>query len=169
MTDDLIRGILETGIVDAYKLGVQSAKKFPTVTILRWICPVCDGDGTWSDGRCMHCAGNGLTNDVAGWDESELKPAPRPPALMTRPCADCAYRPGSPEQESGSVKLPTDEPFYCHHAMPLIRGTYVPTATIGELPLGAMLCAGWWAQATGQPAPDKPYREPADRPETDRP
>jgi hypothetical protein len=120
-------------------------------------------------GRCLHCHGTGLTNDVGGWNESELTPAPRPPGVMRKACVDCAFRRGSPELENAGVQLPEpgDGPFWCHHGMttgyggtyqPL--GTYRPAGATKELPLGELICAGWWALQTGQPLPTEPYREP---------
>lgn len=143
--------------------GVQASPQ-PLVVVYRWICPFCDGSGRWGDdGRCYHCAGNGLTNDPGGHTDTELKAAPRPPGVMARPCVDCAYRPGSPEE--GSPLLPTGDAgvFYCHQGMQKTAQGYTPAGWIGEqpsLPLGAAVCAGWWAAATGQPAPERPYREP---------
>lgn len=150
-------------LTQAYDLGRQAARQFPKVTMDLWICPVCDGNGRWAPGeRCQHCHGNGLTNDVGGWLPEELKPAPRPPAVMNRPCVDCAFRPGSPEDEASmTVKLPgPDEPFFCHHGLHRIDNGYVSTASMGEVPLGAMVCAGWWNTVTGAGRPDKPFRDP---------
>jgi hypothetical protein len=150
-------------LTKAYELGVQSAREFPKVTLYPWVCPVCDGTGRWApDERCHHCRGNGLTDDIAGWEPHEVTPAPRPPAVMRQPCTDCAYRPGSPEDEASmSIKLPgPDTPFFCHHGLHRIGDGYVGTACMGELPLGAMVCAGWWALATGGERPEKPFRDP---------
>jgi len=130
--------------------------------IYRWVCPYCAGTGKWSDDgeRCMNCTGYGLTNEVEGFDEDQLTPAPRPPAVMTRPCADCAYRPGSPEEDS-TARPGADVPFFCHHGLWRIGEGYVPTALLDDrVPLGAMLCAGWWALANGQPLPEKAFRDP---------
>lgn len=63
------------------------------VVVYRWRCPYCtDGDMGETQGRCLHCNGVGLTNDVGGWDEAELTPAPVPPGVMRRACGDCAFR-----------------------------------------------------------------------------
>jgi hypothetical protein len=131
-------------------------------TIYRWICPYCDGSGQWNEHgeRCMNCHGYGLTNDTPGYEEHELTPAPRPPAVMRNPCVDCAYRPGSPEEDSTARPGP-DVPFFCHHGLHRIGDGYVSTALLDDrIPLGAMLCAGWWALATGQPLPDRAFRDP---------
>ena len=111
--------------------------------ILRYKCPFCLGgltaDGAGGTEPCHHCSGIGLTND---------------------PCADCAYRPGSPELEANGAQLPDDEPFFCHQGTPIsARGAYTPVATFRGLPLGLMVCAGWWALTTGEQLPGKPYRE----------
>lgn len=38
---------------------------------------------------------------------------------------------------------------------------YVATAmTDSGIPLGAMVCAGWWALATGKPLPQRGFRDP---------
>jgi len=139
----------------------------PLVVVYRWVCPFCDGDGRWGDdGPCYHCAGIGLTNDRGGHSDAELTPAPRPPGVMARPCIECAYRPGSPEE--GSPLLPTGDAgvFYCHQGLQRTARGYSPAGWIGEspsLPLGAAVCAGWWAAATGQPAPSRAYRELPER------
>jgi len=138
----------------------------PKAVVNRWMCPWCQGpNAVFVDGEpCMHCHGEHVTNDVGGWDEADLTPAPRPPAVMRNPCVDCAYRPGSPEQDSGAAPGP-DTPFYCHHGLVREGDGYITTATVGTLPLGAMVCAGWWALATGEPLPAAAFRDPggADR------
>jgi hypothetical protein len=123
-------------------------------------CPFCTGglvlDAKDTVDRCHHCAGTGLTDDPCG----DAERAPRPPGVMRTPCGDCAYRPGSPELEENGARLPEDEPFYCHQGLPVsASGAYVPVAMFRGLPLGAMVCAGWWAHRTGEPLPAKPYRE----------
>jgi hypothetical protein len=129
--------------------------------ITPWVCPLCVGGLilTAVDGdleRCLHCAGSSLTDDPCGGAER----APRPPGVMRTPCADCAYRPESPEREALGQQLPDDEPFFCHQGLPIsAAGRYEPVATFRGLPLGAMVCAGWWALKTGEPLPAKPYRE----------
>lgn len=131
------------------------------LSILPWKCPLCVGgiepspDGQGRE-RCIHCAGFGLTDDPLG----DAERAPRPPGVMRTPCADCAFRQGSPELENAGVQLPDDEPFYCHQGLPVSAfGAYTPVATFRGLPLGAMVCAGWWALKTGEDLPAKPYRE----------
>jgi len=128
--------------------------------ILPWKCPFCVGGlGPSLDGgaeRCMHCAGVGLTDDPCG----EAERAPRPPGVMRAPCADCAFRRGSPELENAGVQLPDDEPFFCHQGLPVSAlGRYTPVAMFRGLPLGAMVCAGWWALKADEPLPAKVYRE----------
>lgn len=128
--------------------------------ILLYKCPFCLGgltaDGADGTEPCHHCSGVGLTDDPCG----EAERAPRPPAVMRAPCADCAYRPGSPELEANGAQLPSDEPFFCHQGVPVsARGAYTPVATFRGLPLGLMVCAGWWALKTGEQLPGKPYRE----------
>ncbi|MGW0821802.1 hypothetical protein [Streptomyces sp. NPDC002845] len=124
-------------------------------------CPFCAGGLTLDDEgrhveRCYHCAGIGLTDQPCG----EAERAPRPPGVMRAPCADCAYRPGSPELEANGAQLPDEEPFFCHQGVPVsASGTYTPVAMFRGLPLGLMVCAGWWAHRTGEALPGKPYRE----------
>lgn len=123
-------------------------------------CPFCIGGlaATFGDGteRCDHCSGVGLTDDPCG----DADRAPRPPGVMRTPCADCAFRRGSPELENAGAQLPDDEPFYCHQGLPVnAAGAYTPVATFRGLPLGAMVCAGWWALKTGEALPAAPYRE----------
>jgi hypothetical protein len=138
------------------------------VVVYRWRCPYCtSGDMGESQGRCLHCHGVGLTNDVGGWDEAELTPAPVPPGVMRRACGDCAFRAGSPELEANGAQLPLDSPFWCHHGMtkgygdsyePL--GTFQPAGASKPYPLGELICAGWWALKTGRATPAEDYREP---------
>ncbi|MFJ6085108.1 hypothetical protein ACIQI8_27240 [Streptomyces sp. NPDC092369] len=131
------------------------------LSITPWKCPFCIGGIEPSTGgqareRCLHCSGVGLTDDPCG----DADRAPRPPALMRTPCGDCAFRPGSPELEASGTQLPDAEPFFCHQGLPVnAYGAYTPVATFRGLPLGAMVCAGWWAAQTGEPLPARPYRE----------
>ena len=129
--------------------------------ILPFKCPFCVGGIVLDDAgnhieRCHHCSGIGLTDDPCG----DAERAPRPPGVMRAPCGDCAFRRGSPELENQGVQLPDDEPFFCHQGLPVSAlGAYTPVATFRGLPLGAMVCAGWWALKTGEQLPGKPYRE----------
>jgi len=154
-----------TALLDAYEQGHAAGKRcvnpFPRLIIYAWVCPWCNGGREPFDtpSGCLHCAGAGITDDVAGWDPAELARAPRPPAVMARPCHDCAFRPGSPEQDSPSVTISEESPFYCHQGLPAVNGRYQPTAYLGTLPLGSMVCAGWWDTVTGAQPPTKPYRE----------
>jgi hypothetical protein len=168
--DEAVRGILCGAGLPRHTVvpGSPSSR----AVIYRWQCPICRGTGFWcleTRERCSHCQGYGLTNDVAGWDEAELTPAPRPPAVMKSPCVDCAYRPGSPEDPAtadGSTLRPpgASTPFFCHHGMHrLPDGGYESPAYVGSVPLGAMVCASWWALASGEELPDAglaPFRDP---------
>lgn len=149
---------------------VSPAAAAGQVRILAWVCWMCGGRGRWESGeRCMQCTGCGLTDDLCGATENvdgtPLRRAPRPPAVMARPCADCAFRPCSPEAENGTLDAVTasGQPFWCHHGLHDTGEAYTPAAVIGELPLGAMLCAGWWAHAAGEPLPAAAYRDPPPR------
>ena len=133
----------------------------PGLYITPWKCPFCVGGIAPSEGgqdreRCLHCSGSGLTNQPCG----DAERAPRPPGVKRTPCGDCAYRAGSPELDANGAQLPEDEPFFCHQGLPVNAfGAYTPVAMFRGLPLGAMVCAGWWAIQTGEPLPAKPYRE----------
>lgn len=134
------------------------------LTITPWKCPLCVGGLIGTDGeRCLHCHGTGLTDDPLG----DAERAPRPPAVMRAACADCAFRRGSPELEALGASLPVDEPFFCHQGVPVSgKGAYEPTAMFNGLPLGLMVCAGWWADQTGDQLPEREYREVAADPST---
>lgn len=164
-------GIIGEQLVRAYKdghaHGKAAARTFPQTEIYLYLCPWCKGgeDPDDSPVGCRHCGGRNLTNDVAGWEPHELTRAPLPPALMPAACGSCAFRRGSPEEQSadfGSIKLPGfDQAFFCHRGMigDNDRG-YSSVAWVGELPLGAYLCRGWWDQAIeGNDAPELPYRD----------
>ncbi|RFU83591.1 hypothetical protein DY218_27165 [Streptomyces triticagri] len=133
--------------------------------IARYTCPVCQGEPHAS--ACLYCHRSGLTDDVEGWDPEDYTEAPRPPAVMRSPCGDCAFRTGSPEQETDyelNALRSRERVFYCHHGMPLIDGSYQPVAELDGVPVGYMVCAGWWASVTGAAPPATPYREsPAER------
>lgn len=143
------------------------------VDLTRFICPWCQGYGAWgTDGEpCAHCGSSGVTDDpTPGVDlytdygdreppTVDPVPIPRPPAVMKSPCVDCAYRPGSPEEDS-DIRPSADAPFFCHHGMARIGDGYAAAAWIGGMPLGYMLCASWWALAAGGTLPDKPFRDP---------
>ena len=151
------------------------------IIIYRWICPVCEGSGRDDGGRCHTCVGRGMLTaddvpDVAAWQAAwgdELKPAPVPPAVMRSPCVDCAFRPGSPEQDlaglhHGNPPVSPGDPFFCHHGMHRVGDGYESPAYVGNVPLGAMVCRGWWNHYTGTaPTPDRPFRDPggAQRPD----
>lgn len=145
-----------------------------TVSIDTYVCPWCVGNRRWANGEtCINCHGTGTTvSPEPGLDmsrdyldgvepeEAAPVPLPRPPAVMKQPCVDCAFRPGSPEEES---RPGPDVPFFCHHGMHRVPGPeadYLPTATVDGMPLGALVCAGWWALATGNPLPEKDFHDP---------
>jgi hypothetical protein len=157
----------------------------PKVRIYAWLCPWCDPAGVMNPGgstgrmadgsRCLDCGGCGMltadqVKDPSAFEAGELKPVPRPPAVMRRPCVDCAYRPGSPESgDDGEtpIRPAADVPFFCHHGLVRVGDAYESPAYVGSLPLGAMVCAGWWALATGKPLPVEDFRDPggAERPD----
>jgi hypothetical protein len=119
----------------------------------------------------MDCVGTGVTDSTPGFSEEEVTALPRPPAVMRSPCLDCAFRPGSPEEENGSDLANQDLPFYCHHGMTRVDpdgsgAGYLPAAWFGLIPLGYMVCAGWWEWRTNGVLPERPFRDPggANRP-----
>lgn len=161
----------------------------PRVVIYRFICPWCDPEGpfnpggrsgrTQDGGKCLDCVGLGVLTaedlrDPSVFGPGELREVPRPPAVMKSPCVDCAYRPGSPESDTrpDMVGVPVrpggDVPFFCHHGMVRVGDGYESPAYVGTLPLGAMVCAGWWALARGEVLPVEAFRDPggANRPES---
>ena len=150
-----------------------------TVTINGYVCPWCAGTGRWHDGdRCMNCSTAGVTDTTTpgvdfsrdygrGVEPPEVAPVPlpRPPAVMRAPCLDCAYRPGSPEEDS-TARPDGSTPFFCHHGMARVDHpdggtTYHAASYVGALPLGYFVCAGWWQQfAEGKAAPETAFRDP---------
>jgi|SRR6185369_3195822 len=160
--------------------GDGQARSTARATINRYVCPGCDGTGRdpGDGGRCYRCAGTQLVDDVhdpgPGHPDRPVK-LPRPPAVMKASCVDCAYRLGSPEDVPDSGR-PDDAgtPFFCHHGMHRLENEagevgYAPAAWAGGLPLGYMVCAGWWDHIVeGGPAPVRPFRDPggSDRGET---
>ncbi|MBA9005998.1 hypothetical protein [Thermomonospora cellulosilytica] len=147
------------------------------ITVTRYICPWCIGTGRACDGQCVECGGTGLVDGpqlgvdlTCDGDPAEIEavPLPVPPGVMRRACGDCAYRPGSPEADAGTVPAVEDGPFYCHHGMHRTSEGYQPVAWADDRPLGYLICAGWWALATGQSLPETPYRDPDHRKETPR-
>jgi hypothetical protein len=172
------------GVGDVTPSPVRTAK----VSVHRYRCPWCLGFGRWASGETCHaCAGVGTTNDPAdgvdlhndyaeGVDAPTTKaePLPRPPAVMRAPCVDCAYRPGSPEQEGGMTLPKGDEmPFMCHHGLQRIdhedgSASYLPALEAQGFPIGAFVCASWYALALDEPLPDSAFKDPggSDRTET---
>ncbi|MFC5217292.1 hypothetical protein [Streptomyces coerulescens] len=146
------------------------------LVVYRYLCPLCtEGDMGPSVGRCLHCGGAGLTNDVARFPAHMIREAPVPPGVMRKPCPDCAFRPGSPELEDGGKCIPEDGPFWCHHGTAqAYGGAHQPYGAWHidghprDIPLGELLCAGWWAKACGRPLPTEPFRDIDTRKE-DRP
>lgn len=157
---------------------VRAPAQRPKVLIYRYVCPWCDPLGQINPGgeagrgpdggRCLDCHGSGAVRgedlDPGVWPPGELRRVPRPPAVMRQPCVDCAYRPGSPEEEDEAAP-DASVPFFCHHGMVRVGDAYEASAYVGTMPLGAMVCAGWWALATGEPLPVEDFRDPggADR------
>lgn len=146
------------------------------LSVQLYLCPWCQGTGRWGDQgeTCHSCSGSGQTSDPApGVDltrdypadnSDELPSAPpqpieRPPAVMAAPCTDCAFRPGSPE--GLGEQAPADSPFYCHHGLTRIGDGYIAPAYLNGLPLGAYVCAGWWAaRIEDKPLPRVAFRDP---------
>jgi hypothetical protein len=160
---------------------VRDPQTRPKVVIYKYLCPYCDPAGPMNPGGvagrvgdrvCVDCSGAGVLTadqvpDPSVFGPGELREIPRPPAVMRRPCTDCAYRPGSPESDTHPdmlgvpVRPDAEVPFFCHHGMVRVgENSYEASAYVGTLPLGAMVCAGWWALATGEPLPDGAYRDP---------
>lgn len=100
------------------------------------------------------------------FDQEQAEPAPTPVATRATMCADCAYRPDSPERAAGDLDL--DEialtaRFFCHQGMRRALRLRHPSGAVVELPPGAYeplvdaaasyradgtpadLCAGWAA------------------------
>lgn len=182
LVDQVLAGDVQgaaRALIDAAGLPRAAVTDRPTVTYSRWVCPTCDGTGRYGDARCHHCAGYGLTNDIEDPDVwPGLREAPRPPAVMRAPCVDCAFRPGSPEDEAAAGSYGTgpcpdvSAPFFCHHGLHRVDGdrgaSYEATAYVGGMPLGAMVCASWWALLCDGELPGSrlaPFRDPggADR------
>jgi hypothetical protein len=165
---------------------VRQQDQRPPVVIYKWFCPWCDPQGPMNPGgvvgrvggpdgeKCRDCLGRGVLTedeirDPSAFGAGELREVPRPPAVMRSPCVDCAYKPGSPESPEGvSYRPDAAVPFFCHHGMVRVGDGYEAPAYVGTMPLGAMVCAGWWALATGGALPTAPFRDPggADRPES---
>jgi hypothetical protein len=150
-TNDSAR--LEATLTSCGLALVPSASVAPShdLVVYPFVCPACEGGGRWSEGEtCWNCAGRGLVRTMDGWDEEPVA-APRPPAVMKGPCGDCAFLAGSPEQDAPP---PLDKPFFCHAGMPEAEG-YAPTAWYGGLPLGYLVCGGWWAKVNGEALPER--------------
>ncbi|MFB7906628.1 hypothetical protein ACFC1T_09395 [Kitasatospora sp. NPDC056076] len=130
------------------------------------VCPCCEGRP--SEIGCLHCHGQGITDDVAGWEPHELEELPRPKAVMPGRCGDCATRFGSPEEEGGDPACrDLTRPFFCHWGGGFreVEGRYVPVAQMPDgTPVGALVCAGWWNYLTGrQHDDDRGYQEPGEQ------
>lgn len=144
----------------------------PTLLPYRCPDPSCVR-GRWPEGdTCMCCNGAAYVTAEQGepWLEEgqQLQPAPIPPGIMRNPCPGCALRPGSPEREAGQ-EPPSDAVFWCHKGMEQDEhGNYLPAMAWMGVPIGYLVCRGWYNKATGTgPQPDElePYREekPPDR------
>ena len=140
----------------------------PPPTLLPYRCPdpSCHR-GRWPDNsRCMCCNGASYVTREQGepWlDEGEeLEPAPVPLGVMRSPCAGCALRPGSPEREAGASP-PVEAVFWCHKGMEQDEhGNYLPAMAWMGVPVGYMVCRGWYNLASGtgtQPDELEPFRE----------
>lgn len=153
----------------------------PHVVVYRYVCPYCDPQGRMNPGgspgrlaggaKCLDCVGVGLLTAAQlphpeVFEPGELRELPRPPGVMRRPCVDCAYRPGSPEADTHEdmlgvpIRPGPDVPFFCHHGMVRQGDGYESPAYVGTLPLGALVCAGWWALANGESLPEEAFRDP---------
>lgn len=119
---------------------------------LTHVCPACDGEPDthcWCDGR-----GAVTAAAAASW-AADGEPMPRElppvPKRMARPCADCAFRRGSPEREDFRALVGLAEavdegrPFHCHTGMSVdAHGRHVPRAGLVDgKPIGHPICAGW--------------------------
>jgi hypothetical protein len=125
---------------------------------LPWVCFLCEGTGDDGGGRCMECAGFGHVADKPVGVEAVA--APRPPAVMARPCHDCRYRPGSQENDDGLPVPDGTKVFWCHQGVPVVGGEYRPLLWAGGMPVGSKVCGAWWDVAVcGGPPPVKPARE----------
>ncbi|MEZ0073620.1 hypothetical protein [Planotetraspora sp. GP83] len=124
-------------------------------------CPSCEGEGRWDDyDRCHLCLGSGAVTaqQMRDWADGDPTCAPvrvpTPAAVRKGQCGECAFRQGAPEEDEPP---PLDRPFYCHATMPVVDGEYAPVAWYKGMPLGALVCAGWWRAVTEQPLDPAPY------------
>lgn len=163
--EEEFRRAIAEAIAEACRPRAELAPSATDVVILPWVCPMCEGEGEVpTAGPCRDCDGRGAITDEAAqiWAEVEgveLRRTPTPPAVMGKPCGDCAFRPGAPEEDA---RPSLEQSFYCHHGMPVVAGGYAPVAWAKGMPLGAMVCAGWWAARTGKDLPAAPYRPARD-------
>jgi hypothetical protein len=115
-------------------------------TLTPYYCPVCRGGR--EDSGCLYCERTGLVDGerIKGWPPAEVIQVPRPPGVRRAPCGDCAFLPGSPELDADPDRtlFKPDAPFFCHQGMAEVAGQYQPAAWWAGLPLGYLLCAGWW-------------------------
>ncbi len=141
---------------DDFRLGAPVA----TGPALDHLCPICEGEGDVVSVQC-YCSGLGvITADQArafGSSSADPRWQPRPlppvPGLTGKRCADCAFRPDSPERDGGGATelylslglgSETDQPFYCHTGMHHGGQGYVPLQRDARgAPLGHPVCAGW--------------------------
>lgn len=129
-------------------------------TLTPYLCPVCLAE---EDPACLYCTGTGLArpDQVEGWPADRVREVPRPPAVRRAPCGDCAFLAGSPETDADPdlTGHAADQPFFCHQGMPEAYGGYQPAMTWGGLPLGYLVCAGWWDYFTRNKIHDRRYIE----------
>lgn len=160
------RQALEAVVAALHAPRTELAPSATDMIVLPYICPMCEGDGRCESlaGRCPECDGRGAISNQAAeiWADVadvQLKRAPTPPAVMRSPCGSCAFRPGAPEEDEPPS---LEQPFYCHTGMPVVSGSYAPIAWAKGMPLGAMVCAGWWAAVTDKDLPARAYRAATD-------
>lgn len=131
-----------------------------------FLCAWCDGIGRWASGETCHACGGGgqVPSDRekgVNSDGAETRPVrlAKPPGVMAAPCADCAFRPGSPEELGDQP--PADIPFHCHHGLTRVGDGYVSPVYLNGAPVGALVCAGWWAaRIDGKPLPRVAFTDP---------
>lgn len=134
--------------------------------------PCCMGSAMYGPERC--------TCWVPEYDAPQAKPQEGPSPVRKRMCADCAFRPDSPERNGDERYAHSDEDglvdvvagtFACHQGMRRLVRFRHPNGHVQELDVDAYappivaaptmadgrpaeLCAGWWqARCAGGDAP----------------